>query len=98
MVMQRKLGFYCFCNCFGNNHDCKYTTIWAEGFKIAALTTQEGIALPVCRQTFAVDEIKNGIYGLGKMIEKAIFPSTVPPTKIKVKKVEKQSFLKKLWQ
>jgi len=33
-----------------------------------------------------------------KMIEKEIFPSTVPPIKIKVKKIEEQSFLKKIWQ
>ncbi|MFA9190979.1 FtsL-like putative cell division protein [Flavobacterium sp. FZUC8N2.13] len=33
-----------------------------------------------------------------KMLEKEIFPSTVPPVKIKVKKVEEKSFLKKLWQ
>ncbi|MBC5836496.1 FtsL-like putative cell division protein [Flavobacterium muglaense] len=33
-----------------------------------------------------------------KMIEKGIFPATVPPVKIKVKKVEETSFLKKLWQ
>lgn len=33
-----------------------------------------------------------------KMIEKEIFPSTVPPVKIKVKKEEEESFFKKLWQ
>lgn len=33
-----------------------------------------------------------------KMIEKEIFPSTVPPIKIKVKKEEEKSFFKKLWQ
>ncbi|WP_310380740.1 FtsL-like putative cell division protein [Flavobacterium sp.] len=33
-----------------------------------------------------------------KMVEKQIFPSTVPPTKIKVKKVVEKSFLKKIWQ
>lgn len=33
-----------------------------------------------------------------KMIEKEIYPSTVPPIKIKVKKEEEKSFLKKLWQ
>lgn len=33
-----------------------------------------------------------------KMIEKEIFPSTVPPIKIKVKKEEGKSFFKKLWQ
>jgi len=33
-----------------------------------------------------------------KMVEKEIFPSTVPPVKIKVKKDEEKNFLKKLWQ
>jgi hypothetical protein len=32
------------------------------------------------------------------MVAKEIFPSTVPPIKIKVKKKEKKSFLKKIWQ
>ena len=32
-----------------------------------------------------------------KMEEKGIFPSSVPPIKIKVKKVVEKSFLKKLW-
>ena len=33
-----------------------------------------------------------------KMVEKEIFPSSVPPIKIKVKKEEEKSFLKKIWQ
>lgn len=33
-----------------------------------------------------------------KMVEKQIFPSTVPPTKIKVKKVVEKSFFKRIWQ
>lgn len=33
-----------------------------------------------------------------KMVEKEIFPSTVPPVKIKVKKVEEENYIKKLWQ
>jgi len=33
-----------------------------------------------------------------KMVEKEIFPSSVPPTKIKVRQEEEKSFLKKLWQ
>ncbi|WP_016989697.1 FtsL-like putative cell division protein [Flavobacterium sp. ACAM 123] len=33
-----------------------------------------------------------------KMVEKQIFPSTVPPIKIKVKKEEEKTFLKKIWQ
>jgi hypothetical protein len=33
-----------------------------------------------------------------KMIEKQIFPSTVPPMKIKVKKEEEKNFFKRIWQ
>lgn len=32
-----------------------------------------------------------------KMVEKEIFPSSVPPVKIKVKKEEEKGFLKELW-
>lgn len=33
-----------------------------------------------------------------KMMEKNIFPSSVPPVKIKVKKKEEEGFFKKLWR
>ncbi len=33
-----------------------------------------------------------------EMEKKQIFPSTVPPVKIKVKKEEEKSFFKKIWQ
>lgn len=33
-----------------------------------------------------------------KMLEKQIFPSTVPPVKIEVKKEEEKNFLKRIWQ
>ena len=33
-----------------------------------------------------------------KMVAKNIFPSAVPPYKIKVKKIEEKSFFKRLWQ
>jgi hypothetical protein len=33
-----------------------------------------------------------------KMIEKGIFPSTVPPVKIKVREVKEKRFFQKLWQ
>lgn len=33
-----------------------------------------------------------------KMIEKQIFPSTVPPVKIKVKNTKEKSFFQKIWQ
>jgi hypothetical protein len=33
-----------------------------------------------------------------KMLEKQIYPSTVPPIKIEVKKQEEKSFFKRIWQ
>lgn len=33
-----------------------------------------------------------------KMIEKQIFPSSVPPVKIEVRKVEEKNFLERIWQ
>jgi hypothetical protein len=33
-----------------------------------------------------------------KMVEKKIYPSTVPPVKITIKKEEEKSFFKKIWQ
>lgn len=33
-----------------------------------------------------------------KMVAKQIFPSTVPPTKIKIKKPAEKSFFQKIWQ
>lgn len=33
-----------------------------------------------------------------KMLEKQIYPSTVPPIKIEVKKEEEKSFFKRIWQ
>lgn len=33
-----------------------------------------------------------------KVLDKGIFPSAVPPVKIKVKKEEEKGFFKKLWQ
>ena len=33
-----------------------------------------------------------------KMVEKKIFPSTVPPMKIKVKEVKEKRFFQKLWK
>jgi hypothetical protein len=60
------------------------TTIWAEGFKIAALTTQsKGIAWFVDRRSWLM---KLRMESTVSEDDWAIFPSTVPPTKIKVKK------------
>jgi len=33
-----------------------------------------------------------------KMIKKNIFPSAVPPYKIKIKKIVKKSFFERIWQ
>ncbi len=33
-----------------------------------------------------------------KMLEKQIYPSTVPPVKIEIKKEEEESFFKRIWQ
>ena len=33
-----------------------------------------------------------------KMLEKQIFPSTVPPVRIEVKKKEEKKFIKRIWQ
>ncbi|SHG09196.1 hypothetical protein SAMN05444396_104268 [Flavobacterium segetis] len=33
-----------------------------------------------------------------KMVEKGIFPSTIPPVKIKVREVKEKNFFQKLWQ
>ena len=33
-----------------------------------------------------------------KMVERNVFPSQVPPKKIRVKKTEEKGFFKKLWQ
>ena len=33
-----------------------------------------------------------------KMLEKQIYPSTVPPVKIEVKKEEEKSFFQRIWQ
>ncbi|GIZ08949.1 FtsL-like putative cell division protein [Flavobacterium sp. UMI-01] len=33
-----------------------------------------------------------------KMVDREIYPSTVPPVKIKVKKEEEKSFFKRIWQ
>jgi hypothetical protein len=65
MVMQRKLAFYCFVIVLAIIMIAN-TQRYEQKVLRSALTTQEGIALTICRQTFAVNEIKNGIYCFGK--------------------------------
>ncbi|MDG2433996.1 FtsL-like putative cell division protein [Flavobacterium sp.] len=68
-------------------------------FKIAALTSHvKELRSEFVDRRSQLMKLRMESTVSNKMIEKEIFPSTVPPIKIKVKKVEEQSFLKKLWQ
>ena len=68
-------------------------------FKIAALTIQvKELRSQFVDRRSQLMKLRMESTVSDKMIEKEIFPSTVPPVKIKVKKVEEKSFLKKLWQ
>lgn len=68
-------------------------------FKIAALTSQvKELRSQFVDRRSQLMKLRMESTVSEKMIEKEIFPSTVPPIKIKVKKVEEKSFLKKLWQ
>ena len=68
-------------------------------FKIAELTNQvKELRSEFVDKRSELQKLKMESTVSQKMIEKEIFPSTVPPVKIKVKKVEEKSFFKKLWQ
>lgn len=68
-------------------------------FKIASLTSQvKELRSQFVDRRSQLMKLRMESTVSEKMIEKEIFPSTVPPIKIKVKKVEEKSFLKKLWQ
>lgn len=68
-------------------------------FKIAALTSQvKELRSQFVDRRSQLMKLRMESTVSEKMIEKEIFPSTVPPIKIKIKKVEEKSFLKKLWQ
>ncbi|MFT5251485.1 MAG: hypothetical protein ACI87N_000467 [Flavobacteriales bacterium] len=68
-------------------------------FKIAALTSQvKELRSQFVDRRSQLMKLRMESTVSEKMIEKEIFPSTVPPIKIKVKKEEEKSFLKKLWQ
>ena len=69
-------------------------------FKIAELTNQvKELRSEFVDRRSELMKLKMESTVSEKMAEKLIFPSTVPPTKIKVKKaVEKKNFFQKLWQ
>jgi len=69
-------------------------------FKIAELTNQvKELRSEFVDRRSELMKLKMESTVSEKMVEKKIFPSTVPPTKIKVKKiVEDKNFFQKLWQ
>jgi hypothetical protein len=68
-------------------------------FKIAALTGQvKELRSQFVDRRSQLMKLRMESTVSEKMVEKEIFPATVPPIKIKVKKEEEKSFLKKLWQ
>ena len=68
-------------------------------FKIAELTNQvKELRSEFVDRRSELMKLKMESAVSEKMMEKQIFPSTVPPVKIKVKKEEEKSFLKKIWQ
>jgi hypothetical protein len=69
-------------------------------FKIAELTNQvKELRSEFVDRRSELMKLKMESTVSEKMIEKNIFPSTVPPVKIKVKKtVEDKNFFQKLWQ
>ena len=68
-------------------------------FKIIALTTEvKELRSEFVDRRSELMKLKMESTVSEKMIEKQIFPSSVPPTKIKVKKEVEQSFFKKIWQ
>jgi hypothetical protein len=69
-------------------------------FKIAELTNEvKELRSEFVDRSSELQKLKMESTVARKMELKQIFPSTVPPTKIKVKKiVEKENFFQKLWQ
>jgi hypothetical protein len=68
-------------------------------FKIAELTNQvKELRSEFVDRRSELMKLKMESTVSEKMIKKEIFPSTVPPIKIKVKKEEEKTFFKKLWQ
>jgi hypothetical protein len=68
-------------------------------FKIAELTNQvKELRSEFVDRRSQLMKLKMESTVSNKMLEKEIFPSTVPPVKIKVKKEEEKNFFKKIWQ
>ena len=68
-------------------------------FKIVALTNQaKELRSEFVDRRSELMKLKMESTVSEKMIEKEIFPSTVPPVKIKVKKEEEKTSWQKLWQ
>lgn len=68
-------------------------------FKIAELTNQvKELRSEFVDRRSELMKLKMESTVSEKMLEKQIFPSTVPPVKIKVKKEEEKNFLKRIWQ
>jgi hypothetical protein len=68
-------------------------------FKIAALTTEvKELRSEFVDRRSQLMKLRMESTVSEKMMENEIFPSTVPPVKIKVKKEEQKSLLKKIWQ
>ena len=68
-------------------------------FKIAALTTEvKELRSEFVDRRSQLMKLRMESTVSAKMVEKEIFPATVPPVKIKVKKEEVKGFFKKLWQ
>ncbi|CAM3977615.1 MULTISPECIES: FtsL-like putative cell division protein [Flavobacterium] len=68
-------------------------------FKIVALTNQaKELRSEFVDRRSELMKLKMESTVSDKMIEKEIFPSTVPPVKIKVKIEKEKGFFEKLWQ
>jgi hypothetical protein len=68
-------------------------------FKIVALTTEvKELRSEFVDRRSELMKLKMESTVSAKMEERGIFPSPVPPVKIKVKEVEEKNFLEKIWQ
>jgi hypothetical protein len=68
-------------------------------FKIAALTNQvKELRSEFVDRRSQLMKLRMESTISQKMVERQIFPSTVPPVKIKVKKEEEKSIFKRIWQ
>jgi hypothetical protein len=61
MAMQLELAFYCFVIILAIIMIANTQRYEQKFLRSRHFTTQERIAFPICRQTVAVNEIKNGI-------------------------------------